>query len=92
MGILKNKFVVGLVAAAAVGALLYWWMGKDSAPILSETAQSPLSSDLLLTLGNLSTITLDESIFEDPAFQSLTDFGVTIPPQATGRRNPFAPL
>ena len=28
----------------------------------------------------------------DPVFASLTDFGVTIPPQNAGRRNPFAPV
>lgn len=92
MPLFKNKLVVGLVAAAAIGGLLYWWSGSDSAPVLTEEIESPLSSDLLLALGNLSTIRLDETIFTDPVFQSLTDFGVTIPPQATGRRNPFAPL
>ncbi|MEK7192733.1 MAG: hypothetical protein AAB682_01215 [Patescibacteria group bacterium] len=43
-------------------------------------------------LVNLRTIKLDSKIFSDPAFSSLTDFGVAIAPQAVGRANPFAPL
>jgi short subunit fatty acids transporter len=93
MDLLKNKMVLGLVAAAACAGLLYWWWGGSSAePLLNAEPSSPLSSDLLATLGSLNTITLDETIFSDETFRSLTDFGVTIPPQAIGRRNPFAPL
>lgn len=92
MAILKNKLLVGLLMVAVIGTLLYWWSGSSSSPVLTQDTPSPLSTDLLATLGSLNTITLDESIFEDESFQSLTDFGVTIPPQATGRRNPFAPL
>jgi hypothetical protein len=46
----------------------------------------------LVTLSNLRTIELDESIFQEPIFMSLSDFGVVIPPEAIGRRNPFAPI
>ena len=92
MSILKNKLVMGLAAVVAIAGLLYWWSGSESAPVLTQEPSSPLSGDLLVTLGNLTAIRLDESIFSDATFQSLTDFGVTIPPQATGRRNPFAPL
>lgn len=92
MAILKNKMILGLLAAMAVAGLLYWWSGSETSPALSQEPASPLSGDLLAILGSLNTITLDETIFADSAFSSLTDFGVTIPPQASGRRNPFAPL
>lgn len=80
------------MAATAIAALWYWWSSKPSGPILVVEQASPLSGDLLAVLGSLNTIVLDESIFDDPVFESLTDFGVTIPSQATGRRNPFAPF
>ncbi|MEK7068372.1 MAG: hypothetical protein AAB964_01000 [Patescibacteria group bacterium] len=92
MAILKNKLTLGLLAVAAIAGLLYWWSGKDSAPILTQEPQLPLSTDLLAVLGSLNTIHLDDAFFADQVFQSLTDFGVTIPPQATGRRNPFEPI
>ncbi len=85
--------LMGLLAAAAIAGLLYWWSGQGpTTTLVTEESQSPLSTDLLATLGNLNTITLDETLFTDEIFQSLTDFGVTIPEQSAGRRNPFAPI
>lgn len=95
MDILKNKMVMGGLAAVAVLALGYYlWTSTSSTPLLTNSADttSPLSQDILATLGQLHTIRLDPSVFTDPVFVSLTDFGVTIPPQTAGRRNPFAPV
>ena len=92
MNLLKNSKVIGGAVIALAALLLYYFYSQGSAPLLStaEGTPSPLSQDLLSTLQNLHTIKLDTSIFKDPAYQSLTDFGVSIPPQAAGRRNPFA--
>ncbi|MBP7770717.1 MAG: hypothetical protein KA066_02285 [Candidatus Pacebacteria bacterium] len=86
--------VLVAVLAAAVAALFYFYSSGGDAPLLtsSEDAESPVSQELLATLGNLRTIRLDNSVFSDPLFMSLSDFGVTIPPAAAGRRNPFAPV
>jgi hypothetical protein len=95
MDILKNKMVMGGVVAVAVLALGYYlWTSTSSGPLLTDSADStsPLSQDILATLGQLHTIRLDPGVFTDPVFVSLTDFGVTIPPQTAGRRNPFAPV
>ena len=45
-----------------------------------------------MTLQSIHSIKLDNSIFTDPVFVSLTDFGVTIPPENVGRPDPFVPL
>ncbi len=95
MDILKNKFVTGGVAAIVVLGLGYYvWSSSGSSALLtsSDAGTSPVSQELLATLSRLRTIKLDPAIFTDPSFASLTDFGVTIPPQAAGRRNPFAPI
>jgi len=94
MDILKNKFVVGGVGAVLVLTLAYylWTSAENSALLTTNDGTSPLSQEILLTLGQLHTIRLDPAIFTDPVFASLTDFGVTIPPQNAGRRNPFAPV
>ena len=67
------------------------YFSGDTEPLLSEGSGSPASEELLLTLGSLTSLKLNPAVFSDPVFQSLTDFGVTIPPQPFGRRNPFAP-
>lgn len=92
---LKNKYVLGAVVGGLVLVLGYYiWSSQGSSPLLSSSDEgtSAVSQELLMTLGKLRTIKLDTNIFSDPAFVSLTDFGVTIPPEAAGRRNPFAPV
>ncbi len=89
----KNMVIIGIILAAA--AVLYYFYSSDSGGAVltsSEDTDSPVSQEILATLGNLRTIRLDNSIFSDPLFVSLSDFGVTIPPAAAGRRNPFAPV
>ena len=84
------------VATLVAGYFLYGQMGggSTSASLTSApVAQSgQAGSDLVVALQRLKTVTLDASVFSDSAFQSLTDFGVTIPPQQLGRPNPFAPI
>lgn len=89
----KNLVVVGIIVVAA-GVLYYFYSSSSGGALLtsSDQTQSPVSQQILATLGNLRTIKLDNSIFSDPLFQSLSDFGVSIPPAAAGRRNPFAPV
>lgn len=92
-GLLKNtKLVGGIVALILLALVGYWYLGSSSAPQASVTqVSSPASQDLLLMLSNLHSLTLNPALFSDPLFTSLSDFGVTIPAQPTGRRNPFAP-
>ena len=44
-----------------------------------------------LQLLNISTLSLNDSVFGDPRFSSLQDFTVTLIPQPLGRTNPFLP-
>jgi hypothetical protein len=95
MGFFKeNKKYIGIVALIVLGIWAYmtYFGGEGSATLSSGAQVSPLSQDILATLSNLHTIKLDSTIFSDPLFTSLTDYGVEIPPQNAGRPNPFAPL
>lgn len=95
MGFIKNNkgFLGG---ALLIGILFYvyfnYFRGDSTEALLTTSADSIASPDLLATLSHLHTITLNSSIFSDPVFLSLTDFGVEIPPQNVGRPNPFAPI
>ena len=91
----KNKMALGGGVVILLAGYVYfaYFAGSDAGPILtSSDSNVTLSQNLLVTLQNLHTIKLDSSIFDDPSFQSLTDFGVSIPTQNVGRRNPFLPL
>ena len=91
----QNKVtVVGVVALAAC-ALIYfmYFSGDGSSATLSTTSEaSTVTQNLLVQLQNLNTIKLDQSIFNNPVFLSLTDYGVQIPAEPIGRDNPFAPI
>lgn len=91
-GLLKNtKFIAG-IAVVLLLAVGYWYWSGTSAPQATVTqVTSPASQELLTMLGNLHSLELNPGVFQDPLFASLSDFGVTIPSQPTGRRNPFAP-
>lgn len=95
--------LIGGFVLAAV--LLLFFVGSGSEPGVSGGPVSPylsvapaapssaaLGEDLLTALALLKTISLDTSVFTDPVFESLSDWGKAIPPQPAGRRNPFAPL
>jgi hypothetical protein len=89
----NKMYIIGilLIAGGFWVYMTYFSGGSDSLFTSSEEA-SPLSQEVLVALSSLHVIKLDRSIFSDPVFTSLTDFGVAIPPQQAGRRNPFAPL
>ena len=79
------------MAVLALG--YYFWSSSAETPLLQDTSTtSPGSQEILVTLSKVSTIKLDPALFSDPIFTSLSDFGVTIPDQTAGRRNPFAPV
>src|SRR4051812_25313524 len=90
----KNKTAIGggVVLILLVWAYFSFFSGTSTPTLTTSDTTTPLSQQLLTTLQNLKSIKLDNAIFATPAFQSLTDFGVTLPKGAYGRRNPFLPL
>lgn len=96
---LKQNKILAAGAAVAVFGILYYafFFTSSSSPAPSLTSSSdaasvPMSQKLVVMLTSLNTIRLNNAVFQDPVFQSLADFGVVIPQQSVGRRNPFAPL
>jgi hypothetical protein len=50
------------------------------------------SEKIVSDIATLDSIRIDDEIFTDPRFMSLTDTRVSLVEVATGRSNPFAPL
>jgi hypothetical protein len=97
---IKQHFLIFLGVIVVLCAMVFYAMSSSAppAPILttSGTTGSPSadSSDqeLVATLLALRAVTLSGTIFQDPAFISLSDFSTPIVPEPVGRPNPFAPL
>jgi len=89
-------FIIGIVVLVAA----VWFglsQGGGTPPLLttdtvSGTGTGGAEQGLVGTLLALRAVTLSGTIFTEPAFMSLQDFGTTIVPEPVGRDNPFAPL
>lgn len=57
-----------------------------------QIAGSIVGKEVIQLLGELESIKLDTSIFTEPSFNSLYDFGQDIESELRGRPNPFAPI
>lgn len=85
---------IGIVVAGAIWYGMSQGSGSSSGSLIANqpVATSADERELVETLLALRSVTLDGSIFTQPAFMSLKDFGTQIVPEPAGRPNPFAPL
>ena len=91
----KNATAIlgGLILLGGIYVYVTYFGGSASSGTLTSSSDADTTEqNLLLALQSLHTIKLDDSIFSDPAFQSLNDFGVTLPTGTYGRRDPFLPV
>jgi len=90
----NKNLIAGAIVVIILLIFAYWYFSGSSAPeapILSGTATVG-SNDLLSTLNELKSLSLDSSIFQRPAFKALSNETVILPTVVSGRANPFAPL
>ena len=95
----QHKLIFIIVVLLVVFGVWYGLsQSAPEAPLLATSAptgsptQDGADQQLVSTLLALRAVTLNGSIFSDPAFLSLQDFSTTITPEPVGRDNPFAPL
>ena len=93
----KNILIGALIVIAVFVVYSMFFAGeKPGTNILTSSSisgvQSSSNSELLLLLINLKSIRLNDSLFQDPSFGRLRDFGKDLVPEPTGRENPFSPV
>ncbi|MEK9153898.1 MAG: hypothetical protein AAB798_00335 [Patescibacteria group bacterium] len=93
----KNKTVIIIVSGVLVAIGIWLGLRGDTPSDSLITTQassnvSPEDRSLVDTLLQLRAVSLSGTIFSDPAFVSLRDFGTQIIPEPIGRANPFAPV
>lgn len=97
MSLLQNKMVLMILGGVLIAGVVWYSFLRDRpGETLIETADltqaGEADSDIVNTLLQLRAVTLSGTIFSDPAFLRLQDFGRAIVPEPVGRQNPFAPL
>lgn len=97
MGFLQNKVVLLILGGVVIAGVVWYSFLRDRSvqPTLQSdnlTEATEADSDIVSTLLELRAVSLSGTIFSDPAFLHLQDFGQGIVPEPVGRPNPFAPL
>ncbi|MFA6524282.1 MAG: hypothetical protein WC264_02835 [Candidatus Paceibacterota bacterium] len=103
--IIKNIIIFIVIAAALILAYTFFFKkSPDQASLVSTTGatvlptastdqNSEIGKDFLSVLLNVKKLRLDDTIFSDPAFNTLHDSSILLIPDGTeGRPNPFAPI
>lgn len=95
--LLKNLLVV--LAIIVVGAIVYFMISSEDDVTDATLGDGQTNSEatleiekILANTKKLDRYSLDVSIFTNPKFTSLKDFGVEIVDVGTGRPNPFEPV
>lgn len=95
----KYKNILIAIALSCILYLGYVYLApssEDAALVPSAggggTGALAVDRELLTLLSDIKQIKLDASLFTSPMFQSLEDYSQTIPSEAVGRSNPFAPI
>ena len=94
------NLIIAVVVLGALGFGGYLYANRDTSvpeadDLLIGMAMpeaNPIDGDLLKALRDLESLKLDGSIFSNPVWLTLKDFGKELAPQAAGRPNPFAPI
>ena len=97
MSFISRNLVAIVLIGAVVLAGVWYVFSSDRTPsntllsneILAE--EGDVERDILNTLLALRAVSLSGTIFSDPAFGILQDFGTQIVQEPVGRPNPFAP-
>lgn len=97
LDLLKKNKIILIIVVVIVAAFMWFGLAeqKPTNNLLSSEVRSnssPADQETLRVLLDMRSIRLDSSIFENPAFASLRDFGKDIIPEPVGRNNPFAPV
>ncbi len=88
--ITQNIGVVVAVVMIAISILVYKSFFQGSVAFIPDALPaSNIGSEALSTLNGLQQVALDQSLFSDNGYIMLVDLSTTIPPQPTGRANPF---
>ncbi len=90
----KSTIIVVLVIVAAGIAYFYYegFPSPDSSSLQASSDEASVGTQVLDLLNQIRSLKIDTSLFSDPAYLTLRDYTVQIPPENVGRTNPFAPL
>jgi hypothetical protein len=94
---MKNPLAI-VIILIVLGGLVYFFMNGNPLPNTgllqspSADVSSTIGTEILSLLNQIKSLEIDASVFSNPAYKTLVDYSVVVPPQPVGRPNPFAPV
>jgi hypothetical protein len=90
-----SYLIIALVVAVALLGYFYWSGSKAPESMtldIEEGANQAVGIRVLNLLNEINSLNIDNEFFKDPAYTSLRDHTVVIPPLPIGRSNPLSPI
>jgi hypothetical protein len=95
----KSSKMPYLIVTLIVALLLlgyFYWSGSQTTENLTfdivDGSNQAVGVRVLNLLNEINSLNIDNSFFNDPAYQTLRDNSVSIPPLPVGRSNPLSPI
>ncbi len=91
----QNRILFIILAVIIMLFIAYGFSDKTTSSVLIQkqaaTDSSSIEQEILQLLMDVQSIKLDGSVFQDPTFNQLRDFGRKVIQEPTGKINPFLP-
>lgn len=81
----------GLVVVAGL-VYFFFFSTAETDTVVSSTPASDAELTFVNLASQLGTLEFDTSLLSDPRFMALVDVRTAIIPEASGRKDPFAPI
>lgn len=96
---MKKSTIIIIVVLIIAACVYFYFEGfpTGSSGLLqtqtnADTDAEAVGTQVLGLLNQIQSLSIDTSLFSDPAYLTLQDYSVVIPPVPVGRNDPFAPL
>lgn len=88
----QNAVAFIVIVAVLFGSYQFFFAEPTEEVLTTTGTLATPDQELIALLSELKAIRLEPTLFSDPVFRSLSDFGRELVPEPTGRTNPFAPF
>jgi hypothetical protein len=95
MHLSRNTILIlcGVIVLAGAGYYFFFFNNGTGTTVSSDSAiASDAELSFIALVSKLDPITFNTAFLSDPRFTSRTDIRTTVVPEATGRKDPFAPI
>lgn len=87
-----HKGIVVAVFLFAMVIVAYNLLAPSASIVAPDIVTTGPGAEVVSLYSSLQSINFDQTIFNSPAYQNLTDFSTPLPTETVGRTNPFDAL